>query len=137
MKSKAFSSASSSTNKSKMPLRTSSIRASGRSILLITTIGLNPHSNAFRNTNRVCGITPSAESTRSKTPSAIFNTRSTSPPKSACPGVSIRLIFVSPIFNAMFLARMVIPRSFSKSLESRMQTPFNSLSRNIPDCFSI
>ena len=39
---------------------------------------------------------PSAASTSSRQPSAIFRTRSTSPPKSAWPGVSMRLILVSP-----------------------------------------
>ena len=68
--------------------------AAGLSILLITTIILKPSSNAFDNTNLVCGIGPSAASTISKAPSTIPKTRSTSPPKSACPGVSTTLIFV-------------------------------------------
>ena len=42
----------------------------------------------------VCGIAPSYASTTRITPLTIFSTRSTSPPKSACPGVSIMLIFV-------------------------------------------
>ena len=40
----------------------------------------------------VCGIGPSAASTSRRQPSAMDRTRSTSPPKSAWPGVSIRLI---------------------------------------------
>ncbi len=52
------SSASSSTNRSKTPLSTSVGRASGRSILLMTTMGRRPHSNALRSTKRVCGMRP-------------------------------------------------------------------------------
>ena len=65
---------------------TSPMRASGRSILLMTTIGLRPAANAFLSTNRVCGSGPSAASTSTNAPSAIFRMRSTSPPKSAWPG---------------------------------------------------
>ena len=59
----------------------------------MTTIGRSPHSKAFDSTNRVCGIGPSAASTSTSAPSAIRSTRSTSPPKSAWPGVSMMLIF--------------------------------------------
>ena len=45
-------------------------------------------SEIFPNTNLVCGIGPSAASVSKITPSAIPKTLSTSPPKSACPGVS-------------------------------------------------
>ena len=65
------------------------------STLFTTTIGFNPSSIALPSTKRVCGIAPSNASTNNKTPSAILSTRSTSPPKSACPGVSITLIFTS------------------------------------------
>ncbi len=44
-------------------------------------------------TKRVWGMGPSAASTSSSTPSTMFITRSTSPPKSAWPGVSTMLIF--------------------------------------------
>ena len=71
---------------------TSSGRQLGLSTLFTTTIGLSPISMAFCNTNRVCGIGPSNASTSNRHPSAMFNTRSTSPPKSACPGVSIMFI---------------------------------------------
>ena len=60
--------------------------ASARSILLIATIGRSPRASAFRVTNRVCGIGPSAASTRISTPSTMRRIRSTSPPKSAWPG---------------------------------------------------
>ena len=80
-----------------MSSKTSSCTSSGRqlglSTLLITTIGLSPRASAFSSTKRVCGMVPSSASTSSSTPSAMFSTRSTSPPKSAWPGVSIILIF--------------------------------------------
>ena len=57
-----------------------------------TTTGFNPSERAFDNTNLVCGIGPSCASTMRSTPSAIFSVRSTSPEKSACPGVSMILI---------------------------------------------
>ncbi len=62
------------------------------SILFTTSIGFRPISNAFLSTNFVCGIGPSCASTSSKQLSAMFNVLSTSPPKSACPGVSIIFI---------------------------------------------
>jgi hypothetical protein len=94
------------------------VRASGRSTLLTTTMGCRPSSSAFRVTKRVWGMGPSAASTRRTTPSTIRRMRSTSPPKSACPGVSTMLIFTSFHVTAVFLARMVIPRSFSSGFES-------------------
>ena len=60
--------------------------------MLITTIGGSPSSSAFLSTKRVCGSGPSLASTSSSTPSTIFSVRSTSPPKSAWPGVSTMLI---------------------------------------------
>ena len=57
-------------------------------ILLTTNIGVTCASNAFLRTNLVCGIVPSYASTTSNTPSTIFIILSTSPPKSAWPGVS-------------------------------------------------
>jgi hypothetical protein len=66
-----------------------------RSTLLMTTMALCPISSALRRTKRVCGIGPSAASTSRSTPSTIFITRSTSPPKSAWPGVSTMLILTS------------------------------------------
>ena len=121
--------APSSKNRSNTAFSTSEIRASGRSILLITTIGFRPRANALRNTKRVWGITPSAASTNNRQPSAKVSVRSTSPPKSAWPGVSTRLILVTPYCSAMFLAKIVMPRSRSRSFESNMQVPRNSLSR--------
>ena len=83
--------------------------ASARSILLIATIGRSPSASAFRVTKRVCGIGPSAASTRISTPSTMRRIRSTSPPKSAWPGVSTMLILMPCQRTAVFLARMVMP----------------------------
>ena len=71
--------------------RTSAMRASGRSTLLITRITGSRASSALRSTKRVCGSGPSEASTSSSTPSTIVSPRSTSPPKSAWPGVSTML----------------------------------------------
>ena len=93
------------------------------STLFTTTIGLSPSSIALPSTKRVCGMGPSKASTSNNTASAIFNTRSTSPPKSAWPGVSIKLILTSFHVALTFLAKMVIPRSRSRSLLSKMSSP--------------
>jgi hypothetical protein len=60
--------------------------------LFTTTMGFRPCASALRVTKRVCGIGPSTASTSSSTPSTIDSTRSTSPPKSAWPGVSTMLM---------------------------------------------
>ena len=104
---------------------TSSIRASGRSVLLTTTMTGNLAARALRRTKRVCGNGPSEASTSNTTPSTMDRPRSTSPPKSACPGVSTTLMMMGlpcadgPLYNTeVFLARIVIPFSFSRSPES-------------------
>ena len=53
-----------------------------------------PASSALRSTKRVWGSGPSDASTSSSTPSTIARPRSTSPPKSAWPGVSMMFSFV-------------------------------------------
>ena len=78
--------------RSKVWFTTQSGRALSRSILFTTTMGFRPRASALRVTNRVCGIGPSTASTSSTTPSTIESTRSTSPPKSAWPGVSTMLM---------------------------------------------
>ena len=123
-------------NNSRTSSRTSLGRAPGRSILLITTIGLTPASNAFLRTKRVCGIVPSYASTKSKAPSTICMIRSTSPPKSACPGVSKILIVVSPYLTAVFLDKIVIPRSRSISFESIARSSKAMCSGRVSDCFN-
>ena len=70
---------------------TSSMRASGRSTLLTHRITGSLASRALRSTKRVCGSGPSEASTSSTTPSTMEMPRSTSPPKSAWPGVSMML----------------------------------------------
>ena len=113
---------------------TSCGRASGRSTLLTATIGRRPIFSAFETTNFVCGIGPSAASTSTMTPSTIDRMRSTSPPKSAWPGVSTMLMRVSFQTTEVALARMVMPRSFSRSFESMARSSTRWLSRNEPDC---
>ena len=113
------------------------MRASGRSILLTTRITCSCSSSALRSTKRVWGSGPSLASTSSSTPSTIVRPRSTSPPKSACPGVSMMLIFVPPWRTAVFLARIVMPFSRSRSPESRTRSCTDSFSRKAPDCHSI
>ena len=54
--------------------------------------GLLAQRQRLCSTNRVWGMVPSKASTSSSTPSHMFSTRSTSPPKSAWPGVSMMLI---------------------------------------------
>ena len=97
---------------------TSSGRQFGLSTLFTTTMGFRPICRAFCKTNRVCGIGPSKASTKSRHPSAMFKTRSTSPPKSECPGVSMMLIFTPFQLILTFFERIVMPRSRSKSLAS-------------------
>ena len=58
--------------------------------------------------------------------------RSTSPPKSACPGVSTRLILVSRHWIEAALARMVIPRSRSWSVESITRSTLSWWAANTP-----
>ena len=85
-------SSSRSRNSSYVSSTTSAIRASDRSTLLTTsTTGMSAFS-ALRSTNRVCGSGPSEASTSSTIPSTMERPRSTSPPKSAWPGVSMMLI---------------------------------------------
>ena len=112
---------------------TQSGRAPGRSILLTTTMALRPSASALRVTKRVCGIGPSTASTTSNTVSTIDNTRSTSPPKSACPGVSTMLMRVPPYSMAQFFARIVMPRSFSMSFESMTRSAIFSCAAKVPD----
>src|SRR4028119_2348522 len=105
-KSSCSSEAPRSAMRSKVRSTTSSGRASWRSILFMTTMGLRPSSMALRSTKRVWGMGPSAASTRSRQPSTMPRTRSTSPPKSVWPGVSTMLILTPPPSTAGFLARM-------------------------------
>src|SRR6478735_4340672 len=136
-KSACHSAASKSQNRSNVSLSTSSGRASWRSILLITTMTGRPSSSVLDRTKRVCGSGPSAASTRSRTPSAIFSVRSTSPPKSEWPGVSMMLMVTSPNWMLQCLARMVMPRSRSRSFESITRSTVAALSRNTPVCLSM
>jgi hypothetical protein len=111
--------------------------APGRSILLITTIGVRPNASALPSTKRVCGIGPSNASTTRSTPSTMRRMRSTSPPKSAWPGVSTMLILTSCQRTLVFFARMVIPRSRSSGLESITRSCTTWFSRKAPPWRSI
>ena len=135
-KSSCSSLASSAENRSNTSSCTSWARASERSTLLISTIGFRPRRSALPSTNLVCGSGPSAASTSSTTPSTIDRMRSTSPPKSAWPGVSTMLTRVPFQTTEVALARMVIPRSRSRSFESMARSATCWLSRNVPLCFS-
>ncbi len=134
-KSSCSSLASSAANRSNTSLMTSVGRASGRSTLLMTTIGFRPTLSALETTNLVCGSGPSAASTSTSAPSTMFRMRSTSPPKSAWPGVSTMLTRVSFHCTEAALARMVMPRSRSRSLESMARSVTFWFSRNVPDCW--
>ena len=70
-------------------------------------------------------------------PSTMVSARSTSPPKSACPGVSTMLNVMSFHTSDVFFARIVIPFSRSRSIESMTRSATVSLTRNAPDCCSI
>ncbi|CCY72220.1 putative uncharacterized protein ORF-c10_003 [Clostridium sp. CAG:921] len=94
LKSSCSSVAFKSINNSNISSTTSFGLAPGLSILFTTTIGTKFKAKALLKTNLVCGIGPSKASTSNITPSTILSTRSTSPPKSACPGVSTILIFI-------------------------------------------
>src|ERR1700685_1207480 len=111
-------------------------RASERSTLLMTTMGFSPILSALMTTNLVCGSGPSAASTSTSAPSTMLRMRSTSPPKSAWPGVSTILMRVSFQTSEVALARMVMPRSRSRSLESSARSATRWFSRNEPDCCS-
>ena len=126
--------ASSAAKRSKISLTTSLGRASPLSTLLTQTIGFSPIFSALPTTNLVCGIGPSAASTSTIAPSTIDRMRSTSPPKSAWPGVSTILTRTSFHTTDVALARMVMPRSRSRSFESMTRSATRWLSRNAPDC---
>ena len=135
-KSSCSSVASSAANRSKHSLTTSLGRASDLSTLLTQTIGFRPIFSALPTTNLVCGIGPSAASTSTIAPSTIDRMRSTSPPKSAWPGVSTMLTRASFHTTEVALARMVMPRSRSRSLESITRSATRWFSRKAPDCCS-
>ena len=131
-------------NSSYVSSTTSAIRASDRSTLLTTrTTGMSAFS-ALRSTNRVWGSGPSDASTSSTMPSTMDRPRSTSPPKSAWPGVSMMLMIIglpsaaSPVYLiAVFFARMVIPFSRSRSPESIARSSTCWCAPNAPPCQSM
>ncbi|MDP9613270.1 hypothetical protein JOF35_005608 [Streptomyces demainii] len=124
-------------------MTTSSIRESGRSVLLMHRITGSLAWSALRSTKRVCGSGPSEASTSRTTASTMDRPRSTSPPKSAWPGVSMMLMVTgSPpsagwYFTAVFFARMVMPFSRSRSLESMTRSSTCWWAANAPACLSM
>ena len=101
-------------------------------------MGRRPCASAFFVTKLVCGMGPSTASTKSTTESTIESTRSTSPPKSAWPGVSTILMRQSCPSGALqpmavFLARIVMPRSFSISPLSMTRSSRSPRSSSVPD----
>src|SRR5437879_3991632 len=126
-----------SRKRSNVSFRTWFGRAWGRSILLTTRMARWPRRSAWRSTNLVCGIGPSTASTSSSTPSTMFMIRSTSPPKSAWPGVSTMLIFTPRYITAVFFAMIVMPRSRSRAFESITRSAICWFSRKMWLCRSI
>mmetsp|Transcript_37065 Transcript_37065/g.75040 ORF Transcript_37065/g.75040 Transcript_37065/m.75040 type:complete len:279 (+) Transcript_37065:1105-1941(+) len=114
--------------RSNTSVSTSSTREVSRSTLLMTTTGLMPRASAFIRTNFVCAIGPSVASTSRHTPSTMLITRSTSPPKSAWPGVSTMLILTPFHVVEVTFDMMVMPRSRSRSMLSMARSPPSSLS---------
>ena len=131
-KSSCASLASRAAKRSKTSSWTASGRASGLSTLLTTTMGFRLRRSALAVTNLVCGIGPSAASTSRSTPSTMSRIRSTSPPKSAWPGVSTMLIRTPCQSTEAHLARIVIPRSRSSSLLSITRSATCWFARNRP-----
>ena len=66
----------------------------------------------------------------------MLTTRSTSPLKSAWPGVSMMLMVTSPWRMEVFFARIVIPFSRSRSFVSMISVPTCWFSRNVWLCLS-
>src|SRR5512139_339022 len=94
-------------------------------------------SSVFFSTNRVCGRGPSEASTRSTAPSTMARARSTSPPKSTWPGVSMMFIFVPFQLTAQFFAAMVMPRSRSSSRVSMILSSTSCPARISPLCLNM
>ena len=132
-KSSCSSVAPSLSKRSKAALTTCCGREPGLSTLFTTRMGRRPSASAFLVTKRVCGMGPSCASISSTTPSTIDKARSTSPPKSAWPGVSTMLMCVPFQLTAQFLARMVMPRSRSMALLSMTVSTTFSCSAKVPD----
>lgn len=74
----------------------------------------------------VCASTPSTESMSTTAPSTTRLALSTSIPKSACPGVSIRLNVQSFHFTGILADWMVIPRSLSAGKKSVVVLPVST-----------
>jgi len=98
-------------------------------------MAFRPCARALRVTKRVCGIGPSTASTSRSTPSTIDSTRSTSPPKSAWPGVSTMLMRVPPYSMAQFLGEDGDARSRSMFVGIHDALAIRSWAAKVPDWF--
>ena len=89
-------------------------RRGGVGLLDVTRMTGRLASSVLRSTNLVWGSGPSLASTSRMARSTIDSPRSTSPPKSAWPGVSTMLMTSPSWWTAVFLARMVMPSFHSQ-----------------------
>ena len=94
-------------------------------------------SSVLRSDERVCGSGPRWRRRAATTPSTMDSPRSTSPPKSEWPGVSMMLSWPARGLMAVFLARMVMPFSRSRSLESHHALGDVGVGAETPHCHSI
>ena len=102
-----------------------------RSILLLQQLlGAGPQGPSSERTG--LRQEPSAASTSNMTPSTIFNTRSTSPPKSACPECLRYDLDVVIAYGGVLGHDGNTALSFRPLIHHTI--PDRSLSRNVPDC---
>src|ERR1700687_5416201 len=82
-----------------------------------------PYRSAWRQTVSDCGSTPATASKTATAPSRTRRLRSTSTVKSTCPGVSMMLIAWSRHWAVVAADVIVIPRSFSWTIQSMVEAP--------------
>src|SRR5262249_54517903 len=87
--------------------------------------------------DRVLGAAPPPAPRRRTPPPAMAGPRSASRPRPAWRGVSTMLMVSPPCRTAVFLARIVMPFSRSRSPESSTRSATRSFARKAPDCHSI
>src|SRR5699024_8319648 len=93
------------------------------SILLTKQIRGTSYLSACRQTCSDWGSTPSLPSKTATAPSSTRRLRSTSTVKSTCPGVSTRLIWLSPQKVVVAAEVIVMPRFCSSSIQSIWDAP--------------
>ena len=94
-----------------------------RSILLAKTKRGTWYLSAWRQTFSDCGSTPATPSSTTTPPSSTRRLRSTSTVKSTWPGVSMMLIRWSFQKQVVAAEVIVMPRSFSCSIQSMVAAP--------------